>query len=67
MLDDVESRRLLVKPAREDPPESRRAWITNVDLDEGAGQLLHLPGRGGLTGPQPNDHIARAHRLAGMQ
>ena len=51
VLDDVERRRLLVEPAREDPlPAPLR--IAHVELDEGAGQLLHLPGRGGLAGAQ---------------
>jgi hypothetical protein len=64
VLDGVEPRRLLVEPAREDPPESVGAGIPNVDLDEGAGELLHFPGRGRLAGAQPHDNVAGADRLA---
>jgi hypothetical protein len=67
MLDDVEPRRFLVEPAREDPPEGLRARIADVDLDEGAGQLLHLPGRRRLAGAQPDDNVAGADRLARVQ
>jgi hypothetical protein len=63
VLDDVEPRRFLVEPAREDPPEIGRSRIADVDLDEGAGQLLHFPGRGRLAGPQPHDDVAGADRL----
>jgi hypothetical protein len=67
VLDGVEPRRFLVEPAREDPAEILRARIADVDLDEGAGQLLHLPGRGRLAGAQPHDDVAGADRLAGAQ
>jgi hypothetical protein len=67
VLDDVERGRFLVEPAREDPPELLRAGGAHVELDEGAGQLLHLPGRGRLAGPQANDDVAEADRLAGAQ
>ena len=66
VLDGVERRRFLVEPARKDALELPLR-IAHVDLDEGAGQLLDLPGRGGLAGAQPNDHVAVAHRLAGPQ
>jgi hypothetical protein len=66
VLDDVERRRFLVEPAREDAlPAPLRA--SNAKLDEGAGQLLHLPGGGGLAGPQAHRRIADPHRLAGLQ
>jgi hypothetical protein len=67
VLDSVEPRGFLVEPAREDPPEGLRARIADVDLDEGAGQLLHLPGGGRLAGAQPDDDVAGADRLARMQ
>jgi hypothetical protein len=67
VLDDVEPRRFLVEPAREDPPEGLGAGIANVDLNEGTGQLLHLPGRGRLAGAQPHDDVAGADRLARPQ
>jgi hypothetical protein len=66
MLDDVERRRLLVQPAREHPVE-RPLGIGDVELDEGAGQLLDLPGRAGLAGAQPDDDVADPQRLAGLQ
>jgi hypothetical protein len=66
MLDDVERRSLLVEPSRKDPlPAALR--IADVELDEGSGQSLHLPGRGRLAGAQPDDRVAHAHRLAGLE
>jgi hypothetical protein len=67
VLDDIEPRRFLVKPAREDTPEALGAGIADVDLDEGAGQLLDLPGRGRLAGAQPHDDVADPGRLARMK
>jgi hypothetical protein len=67
VLDDVEPRRFLVEPARKDPPEGLGTRIADVDLDEGTGQLLHLPGRRRLAGAQPHDDIAGADRLARVQ
>jgi hypothetical protein len=64
VLDDVERRAFLVHPARKDPPELPLG-IGNVDLDEGAGQLLILPRRRRLAGAQPDDDVADPHRLAG--
>jgi hypothetical protein len=66
MLDGVERGSLLVEPARKDPLELplRRS---DVELDEGAGQLLRLPGRGRLAGAEPDDGIADSHRLAGPE
>jgi hypothetical protein len=63
MLDDVERRRLLVEPAREDSVEGALR-VGDVQLDEGAGQLLDLPGRGRLAGAEANDDVADAQRLA---
>ena len=66
MLDRVERRSLLVEPAREDPLELALR-IADVELDEGAGQLLRLPGRGRLAGAEPHDGVADPHRLAGPE
>jgi hypothetical protein len=66
VLDEVERRRFLVEPAREDAlPTSLR--VADVELDEGAGQLLHLPGRAGLAGAQPHHRIPDPHRLSRLQ
>ena len=66
MLDDVERRRFPVEPARKDAAElAIRA--AHVQLHEGAGILLVLPGRGGLAVAQPDDHLADAHGLAGPE
>jgi hypothetical protein len=66
VLDGVERRRLLVEPAGKDPAELA-VRAAHVELDEGAGQLLDLPGRGGLAGAQAHDHVADPHRLARPQ
>jgi hypothetical protein len=39
----------------------------DVELDERAGQLLFLPGRGLFAGAQPNDRVLPANRLAGPE
>jgi hypothetical protein len=65
MLDDVERRSLLVEPARKDPVEAP-VRISHVELDEGPGQPLNLPGRARLAGPQPNHDVADPFRLAGL-
>jgi hypothetical protein len=41
--------------------------IAHVELDEGAGQLLHLPGRAGFAGAEANDDVAHPNRLPGLQ
>jgi hypothetical protein len=66
VLDDVERRRFLVDPARENaaPPPVR---LLDVELDEGARQFLFLPRRGRLAGAEANDHVLPADRLAGVQ
>jgi hypothetical protein len=66
VLDDVEGRRLPVEPAGEDPAELA-VRAAHVELDEGAGQLLHLPGGRSLAGAQPHDHVADPDRLAWPQ
>jgi hypothetical protein len=63
MLDDIERRRLLVEPAGEDPFEIPLG-IADVELDEGASELLFFPGRGGVAGAQADDHVADAEGLA---
>jgi hypothetical protein len=63
VFDHVERRRLLVEPSGKDALELALR-IAHVDLDEGTGQLLYLPGGGGLAGAQADDHVAGAHRLA---
>jgi hypothetical protein len=66
MLDHVERRRLPVEPAGEDSLITALA-VAHVELDESAGQLLHLPRRGRLAGAQPHDHIAGTGGLAGAE
>jgi hypothetical protein len=66
MLDDVERRALLPQPARENPLELALR-VAHVELDEGAGQPLLLPGRGRFTGEQANHHVADPDRLARAQ
>jgi len=66
VLDDVERRRLLVEPAGESPAPFLVAAL-DVELDECAGQLLLLPRRGALARAQPDDHVADADRLAGLE
>jgi hypothetical protein len=66
VLDDIERRAFLVEPAREDAP-ILAIGATHVELHEGAGQLLDLPGRGRLAGAQPHDRVTDPDRLAGAQ
>jgi hypothetical protein len=66
VLDDVERRRLLVQPSRKDAAKGPLG-VGDIELDEGAGQLLDLPRRGGLAGAEANDDIADPHRLARLQ
>jgi hypothetical protein len=66
VLDDVQPRRFLVEPARKDPLETPLR-VADVELDEGAGQLLDLPGRRRLAGAQPDDDVADPDRLARPQ
>jgi hypothetical protein len=41
--------------------------VPDVELDEGAGQLLDLPGRGRLARAQPDNRIADSHRLPRLE
>jgi hypothetical protein len=62
VLDRVERRRFPIEPAGKDAAELA-IRPAHVQLDEGAGQLLDLPWRGGLAGAQPDDHVADPDRL----
>ena len=66
MLDDVQRRRFLIEPAGEDAAELT-VGAAHVELDEGAGQLLGLPGGGRLAVAQPHDHVADPDGLAGPE
>jgi hypothetical protein len=66
MLDDIERRRFRIDPAREGAVKLPLR-VADVELDERAGELLDLPGRGRFASPQPNDHVARTNRLARVQ
>lgn len=63
MLDDIERRAFLVKPAREDPVP-QFVGALDIDLNEGAGQPLGFPRCAGLTRPQANDDVFHSYRLA---
>jgi hypothetical protein len=63
VLDDVERRRFLVEPARENPVPAL-VRTAHVNLDEGAGQLLFLPRRGRFAGAKADDDVLPADRLA---
>jgi hypothetical protein len=41
--------------------------LLNVDLDEGAGQLLLFPRRGRFAGAQADDHVLPPRRLSGVK
>jgi hypothetical protein len=66
MLDDVERRRFLVHPAREDAL-ILAVGALHVELDERAGQRLGLPRRALFAGAKPNDGVLDPHRLPGFQ
>jgi hypothetical protein len=66
MLDDVERRAFLVDPAGEHPVPILVGAL-DVDLDEGAGQLLQLPRRRRLASAQANDDVFHPDCLAGLQ
>jgi hypothetical protein len=66
VLDDIERRRFLVEPAREDP-RPLLVRLLHVELDEGAGQLLVFPRRRRLARPQPHDRVLPPHRLPGVK
>tara|TARA_Y100000815_G_C13270069_1_gene472656 strand:- start:136 stop:465 length:330 start_codon:yes stop_codon:yes gene_type:complete len=63
VLNDVERRALLIEPARKDPAPFA-IQIAHVELNEGAGIFLRLPGSGALACAQTHDDIvADPHRL----
>ena len=66
MLDHIERWRFLVKPAGEHatPP---LVGPLHVDLDEGSGKLLLLPGSSRFTSAQVNDQVVPASGLARVQ
>jgi hypothetical protein len=66
VLDDVERRRFLVKPAGKNPVPAL-VGLLHVDLDERTGQLLLLPRCSRLARAQPHDDVLPAHRLARVQ
>jgi hypothetical protein len=66
VLDDVERRRFLVEPAREDTVPFA-VGLLHVDLHEGAGQLLLFPRRRRLARAQPDQQVLPSHRLPGVK
>jgi hypothetical protein len=66
VLDDVERRRFLIKPAREDPAPAL-VRLLQVDLKERPGQLFLFPRSGRLARAEANDHVLPPGRLAGMK
>jgi len=66
VLHDVERRTLLVEPAGKGALPLA-VTLAHVHLRERAGIGLGLPRRGLLARTQPQDHIARTHRLTGFE
>jgi hypothetical protein len=66
MLDDVERRGFLVKPAGESPCPALVGAL-KIDLDECAGQRFFLPRRSFLAGAQANDDVAPFGGLARLE
>jgi hypothetical protein len=56
MLDDIQRRRFLVEPAGKGALPFF-VWPPDIELDEGAGELLRFPRRGRFAGAQTNDHV----------
>jgi hypothetical protein len=63
VLDDVERRRLAVKPSGEHSPPLLVAPL-DVELDKGSGELLALPRRRRFAGEKANDRVPRPDRLS---
>jgi hypothetical protein len=66
VLDDVERRGFLVKPAGENPVPAL-VGLLDVDLHERPGELLRLPRRGGLACAKADDHVLPPNGLAGPE
>ena len=65
MLDDIQRRRLLVEPAREDPPPAL-VGLFDVELDERPGERRTFPRRSRFACAQADDDVADAQGLAGL-
>jgi len=65
MLDDIQRRRFLVDPARENAVPAL-VELEDVQLQESAGQLFIFPWRSGFAGAEPNDRVLHPHRHAGF-
>ena len=66
VLDHVERRGFAIHPSRKDPAPAIVGTL-DIDLDEGAGQLLVFPWRGPLARLQAHDHVLPPRRLARAQ
>jgi hypothetical protein len=66
MLDDVQRRRVLVEPARENAAPALVRTL-DVELHESARELLILPGRGRLARAQAHDRVVHPDRLARLE
>jgi hypothetical protein len=67
MLDDIQRRRFLEKPARKHLAPILAGGVLDDDLDECPGQLIGLPIGGGFACLQPDDQVADAHSLPRFQ
>jgi len=67
VIDDIAVRPVLEQPAGKDAMPFVVARLEHVELDEGAGFLLQLPGRRRLAGAQADDRIADAQRFTGLE
>jgi hypothetical protein len=63
VLDRIERRRFLIQPSRKDALPALVGSL-NVELDEGAGKLLELPGRRSFASAQAHDRVLDLNRLA---
>jgi hypothetical protein len=66
MLNQVERRRFLIKPARKDTVPAP-VGLLHIDLYKSAGQFLLFPWGSRLTGAKAHDHVLPSNRLAGMK
>jgi hypothetical protein len=63
MLNDVERRRFLVNPTREESPPAG-IGLLDIELDECASEPFVFPRSRRFAGTKPNDRIVHSHRLA---